>query len=479
VPEAHPPITGPAFANVPWVRPREERVAPGTFARNRLCKAHTISQNSGDMKRTYLVPLIATLACLPVGCKPKKSLKSEAATASGASSVAAPAATDNSIPAPADVAAAPANAEKTASGLASIVLQPATGTDKPTAFDRVKVHYTGWTKDGKMFDSSLKRKVPATFGVSQVIKGWTEGLQLMAVGEKRRFWIPGPLAYGDTAAMGRPSGQLTFEVELLEVIRQPAPPPVPSDVADPPATAERAKSGLASVVLAKGTGTEHPRPQDKVSVHYTGWTKDGTMFDSSVPRGKPTSFGLSEVIKGWTEGVQLMVVGEKRRFWIPGPMAYGDTAAGGRPAGQLTFDIELLEITKMPDPPSVPPDVAKAPASAKKTPSGLRYRVLKAGTGTVHPQAQERVQVHYSGWTTDGKMFDSSVTRNEPATFALNQVIKGWTEGVQLMVEGEKTRFWIPGELAYGTQPREGAPSGTLVFDIELLKIAPGAKSPH
>ena len=76
--------------------------------------------------------------------------------------------------------------------------------------------------------------------------------------------------------------------------------------------------------------------------------------------------------------------------------------------------------------------------------------------------------VHYTGWTTDGKMFDSSVTRGEPATFPLDEVIAGWTEGVQLMVEGEKTRFWIPENLAYkGQQP----PFGMLVFDVELLKI--------
>ena len=81
------------------------------------------------------------------------------------------------------------------------------------------------------------------------------------------------------------------------------------------------------------------------------------------------------------------------------------------------------------------------------------------------------VEVHYSGWTTDGKMFDSSVTRGEPATFPLNGVIPGWTEGVQLMVVGEKTRFWIPGNLAYDNSPRPGAPTGTLVFDVELLSI--------
>jgi FKBP-type peptidyl-prolyl cis-trans isomerase len=115
-----------------------------------------------------------------------------------------------------------------------------------------------------------------------------------------------------------------------------------------------------------------------------------------------------------------------------------------------------------------PADVKAPPADAKKTPSGISYKVIKAGTGKTHPKNFSQVTVNYTGWTTDGKMFDSSVTRGQAATFGLDQVIKGWTEGVQLMVEGEKTRFWIPEALAY--QGR-GPVNGMLVFDIELLAI--------
>jgi len=118
--------------------------------------------------------------------------------------------------------------------------------------------------------------------------------------------------------------------------------------------------------------------------------------------------------------------------------------------------------------PSAPPDVAAPAADATKTPSGLASRVLSPGTGTQHPKPTSRVKVHYSGWTTDGKMFDSSVERGEPIVFGLNQVIRGWTEGVQLMVEGEKRRFWIPEGLAYGGR---SDPRGMLVFDVELIKI--------
>jgi FKBP-type peptidyl-prolyl cis-trans isomerase len=246
--------------------------------------------------------------------------------------------------------------------------------------------------------------------------------------------------------------------------------PAPPDVAAPPADAIKTASGLASKVLVAGTGKDHPGPTDKVKVHYTGWTKDGQMFDSSVTRGEPITFPLNGVIPGWTEGVQLMVVGEKRRFWIPAALAYGEQARNGAPSGDLVFDVELLDTTPAPKPPPVPEDVKAVPARAKKTASGLAYRVLTPGTGTAHPTAASSVTVHYSGWTLDGKMFDSSVVRGQPAHFGLGNVIKGWTEGVQLMTKGEKARFWIPGSLAYGDKPnRPGAPAGMLVFDIELI----------
>jgi FKBP-type peptidyl-prolyl cis-trans isomerase len=118
---------------------------------------------------------------------------------------------------------------------------------------------------------------------------------------------------------------------------------------------------------------------------------------------------------------------------------------------------------------AAPPDVAAPPPDAARTSSGLASRVLEPGTGTRHPRPNSRVLVHYTGWTTDGKMFDSSVQRGEPIAFGLDQVIPGWTEGVQMMVEGERRRFWIPEALAYKGRP--GAPAGMLVFDVELIRI--------
>jgi peptidylprolyl isomerase len=165
---------------------------------------------------------------------------------------------------------------------------------------------------------------------------------------------------------------------------------------------------------------------------------------------------LAEIIGG-------MKTGEQRQCWFPAPEA---------PGGLAVVDIELISFKAAPPAPAVPKDVAAAPADAKKTESGIAHKVLTAGKGEEKPKAADTVKVHYSGWTTDGKMFDSSVTRGEPAEFPLSGVIKGWTEGVQLMVVGEKRRFWIPEDLAYGpVVPGSGRPGGMLVFDIELLEI--------
>jgi peptidylprolyl isomerase len=261
---------------------------------------------------------------------------------------------------------------------------------------------------------------------------------------------------------GSPAAPQTASPAVAPAVAQiPAPP----DVAGPPADAQKLPSGLVTKVIQTGTGARKPGPADLVTVNYTGWTADGKMFDSTQSRGRPSALMLDRVIKGWTEGVQLMVAGETRRMWVPEALAFN--GADGRPKGTLVFDIELLEVDD--NPLVAPKDVAAPPADAKRTVSGLSFKVLRPGTGAEHPTKYSKVTVHYTGWTTDGKMFDSSWKRGQPASFPLDQVIKGWTEGVQLMVPGEKTRFWIPENLAYKGQA--GAPAGMLVFDITLQSI--------
>lgn len=134
----------------------------------------------------------------------------------------------------------------------------------------------------------------------------------------------------------------------------------------------------------------------------------------------------------------------------------------------ILFVTSLAGCAKEPEGPiPAPPDVGAVPADAIRSPTGLASKVIKAGTGSLHPSASSQVVAHYTGWTTNGEMFDSSVVRGEPLNYPLQRLIPGWIEGMQLMVVGEKRRFWVPANLAYDGAP--GAPQGMLVFDVELL----------
>ncbi|HEY1731321.1 MAG TPA: FKBP-type peptidyl-prolyl cis-trans isomerase [Terriglobales bacterium] len=258
----------------------------------------------------------------------------------------------------------------------------------------------------------------------------------------------------------RPIATILLSTAAIAQVK-PSQIPAPSDVAAPPASASKTKNGLESEVLKPGTRDVRPGKDDVVTISYSAWTSDGKMFDSSVARGRPSEMQLKNMLPGLAEGIQLMQVGESRRLWIPEKLAF--KGREGKPKGTLVFDVTLLDI-----PTHAPADLKSPPADAIKTGSGLVYEVLRPGTGTHHPNKADTVTVHYTGWTTDGKMFDSSLTRGVPSTFPLDRVIHGWTEGVALMVEGEKARFWIPERLAY---KGASSPYGDLVFDIELIKI--------
>lgn len=354
---------------------------------------------------------------------------------------------------PADVAAPPADAIKTDSGLASKVLEAGDGDKKPAATDTVTVHYSGWTTDGELFDSSVKRGEPTSFPLNGVIAGWTEGLQLMVVGEKRRFWIPEDLAYGPKVeGSGRPGGMLVFDVELIGIKEAPK----------PPEDTEKTESGIAYKITKEGEG-EKPTKDQVATFHFTGKTMEGQTVQDSRQQPSPPSVPLDKLPPELGEVFSDMKKGEQRTCWLPEPRV---------PGGFIVADLELIDFKDAPPAPPVPENVAAAPADAEKTESGLASKVLQKGTGSEKPKATDKVKVHYTGWETNGEMFDSSVTRGEPAVFGLNQVIAGWTEGVQLMVVGEKRRFWIPADLAYGPkQEGSGRPGGMLCFDVELLEI--------
>jgi peptidylprolyl isomerase len=243
----------------------------------------------------------------------------------------------------------------------------------------------------------------------------------------------------------------------------PASVPAPPDVAQPPADAQRHSSGLITRVLEPGAGSEHPRRYDQVRVQYVGWKRDGVMFDARAAQVR-----VVDLIPGWAEAVELMVPGEKRRLWIPKNLAYGDAAPPKLPAGDLTFDVTLLEVLPRPQPPM---DLHAPPKTARRTKSGLAFVVLKRGKDARRPGAGDRVRLEYSGWLPDGKLFDSTLVRKKTAELAVSSGIAGFTEGVQLMHVGETALFWFPANLAYGDKPLHGLPRGMLVFEIELLSI--------
>lgn len=360
----------------------------------------------------------------------------------------------------------PPDADRSDSGLVSKVLSPGRGEQRPAAHDRVRLNFRAIDGKGDVVDSSEQRGGPVTFDVTGVIAGWSEALQQMRVGERRRLWVPDQLTY--PGRPGFPRAMTVFDLELLEIIEGQPPRPAPGDVAAAPADASKTQSGLAYKLLTRGDSDEKPRPWDRVTLWYTGWTPDGAVIaDASGDR--PSVVDVGSAMPGWREALPLLAVGDSARLWIPEPLAYQGRV--GEPRGPVVFDLELVSIERQPEPPRPPAQVASAPANAKKTKSGLAYRLLRRGKGKLKPTAGDRVEVHYSAWTSDGELFDSSVLRGKPARLPLSRLIAGWAEGLQLMTVGDKALFWIPEALAY--EGKAGSPKGMLVYEVELLGIAP------
>ena len=228
------------------------------------------------------------------------------------------------------------------------------------------------------------------------------------------------------------------------------------------------ESGLKYEIITLGAG-EKPGASDKVEVHYHGTLLDGTVFDSSVDSGETIKFGLNQVIKGWTEGLQLMPTGSKFKFTIPPELAYGERKAGSIPPNStLIFEVELFSIEKA----FVDTDFA-LPGREEVTESGLRMIIHKEGDGEL-AKAGQTVYVHYTGLLETGKKFDSSHDKGQPFSFTLGQgrVIKGWEEALSLMKTGEKRTLIIPPELGYGERVAGPIPANSiLIFEIELVKI--------
>ncbi len=196
--------------------------------------------------------------------------------------------------------------------------------------------------------------------------------------------------------------------------------------------------------------------QDSASFAY------GMLIGNSLKRQLPAGLNLNLVMKGLSDAIQEAELPMDQQTATDIFNRY--TQEVQRRAGEenKAAGMKFLEENK------------KRPG-VTTTASGLQYEVLKRGDGKVSPKATDRVKVHYHGTNIDGSVFDSSVERGEPITFGLNQVIAGWTEGLQLMHVGDKFKFYIPSELAYGERSPSPKikPNSVLIFEVELFEINP------
>ncbi len=406
---------------------------------------------------------------------------------------------------------------KTANKLECNMLNDVAGTKFIQDGSVVKMHIRTKIADSSMFDSyKMNNNEPIEQPLTkQFLGAFMEGFALLTAGDSAILRLP-----IDTAFKGSPmppfakSGDMvSYEVKIFSVkskeeadaekaIASKAQNGIDDKllkeyIKSKNLKTEKTASGIYYVIDKKGNG-KHATAADKVKVHYKGYKLDGSTFDSSYDRGQPVEFPLSGVIKGWTEGIPLLEEGGKGTLLIPSSLAYGQNAPPGstiKANEVLLFDVELIKINPEPEVIEAPVEATPAVGSAnspdpivqdqlmqdfikknnlkaQKTASGLYYVIDKKGNGK-HATAADQVKVHYKGTLLDGTKFDSSYDRNEPITFPLSGVIRGWTEGIPLLEEGGQGKLIIPSALSYGTNGAGGVIKANeiLVFDVELLQI--------
>jgi hypothetical protein len=243
-----------------------------------------------------------------------------------------------------------------------------------------------------------------------------------------------------------------------------APLPAPKPLQAPPANATETASGMAYVVLKAGADPNRTVRGEFIEYRADVWSADGVTRANSRESGPVIGSvrRLAAEQPGLARAILTTPVGETRRWWIAAERLLPGYA--GMPALPHVIDLTVLGEKS----PVQTPDQLTPPADALRTSSGLAYKIMKKGPGGERPTRTSTVVIDYSGWDGQGRLFDSSVTRGERASLPLQHLIPGWQEGVPLMARGDSFRFWIPGHLAYDTQPGNSSPKGMLVFDITL-----------
>ena len=263
--------------------------------------------------------------------------------------------------------------------------------------------------------------------------------------------------------------------------------PGPVD-ADAPEEFTITESGLKYRIRRKSDGKK-PTADQVVTVNFRGWLDDGTLFDTTYGTGGiPGAKEFKYQPAGLQEGLQLIGEGGMIELEVPHKLGYGERGLPPNVPPKATLHI-LVEMIKVDDPPKLPAELAgagsnsteglqpgpvdpDAPEEFTTTESGLKYRIRRKSDGK-KPVATNSVKVHYRGWLDDGTEFDASYPRKEPLQFPLTKVIRGWTEGLQLIGVGGMIELEIPGPLGYGASgsPPKIPPNATLHFLIELLEV--------
>lgn len=417
------------------------------------------------------------------GCQQRSETKQVTpvpATGSGSGSAVAPEPTGvEQIEPPVDLKTPPADAVKTQSGL---VIKKLGGTADAAPIhrnDTVLINYTGWRQaTGETFFTNKGQDQPLPLPLANAAPGFTEAMQMLHEGETAMLWIPPEIGYKGQVPNGTQPETLVYQVEIVDVVPAPA---VPPDLGAPPAEAKTLPSGTKYLVVKQGTGTEKAKLYDTLTFNYSAWDSDGRMFDSTEMRKRPAIVAPYRQSPAMEEMLTSLAPGERARFWVASDrMTSGGKPIPGMPPGTLTYEIELLTIAKGHQPPKAPADLAAPPAGTSKSPKGVSYRVLAKGKSGIKPGAQDTVRVNFTGWTADGRIFDSSEIKGEPTEFALGGSIVGLQDAIPMLSVGDKARLWIPEELAYKGAP--GKPQGMLVYDLELVdtKAPPKpAANPH
>ena len=232
-------------------------------------------------------------------------------------------------------------------------------------------------------------------------------------------------------------------------------------------------------------GTGQPcQPGAKVKINYTGWLTDGTVFDTTTGKA-PIEFQLSDLIQGWQIGIPGMKPGGIRKLVIPSEKGYGNQAKGKIPAGSiLIFEVQLLDVIAAPNvsdgpgrPMSDNSNGGTDDGDLSEIVEGLKFRDIKEGSGDP-VKTGANVTVHYTGWTVDGNVFDSSKKTGKPFGCSLTPgsprgVIPGWQKGIPGMKPGGIRKLVISAALAYGERgfPPQIPPGATLIFEVELISI--------